>query len=116
MKKKHGSLSVVLAAFLANLFIAMVKFAVAALTRSSAMLAEAIHSGADTMNQVLLFVGMRKAARKADELHPFGFSGEGYFWSFIVAISDTAAMTGTVGWHTDITCTSGPRCRMKRIA
>lgn len=86
MKKKHGSLSVVLAAFLANLFIALVKLAVAGLTGSSAMLAEAIHSSADTMNQVLLFVGMRKAARKADELHPFGFSGEGYFWSFIVAI------------------------------
>lgn len=86
MKKGQGSHTVVLAAFLANLFIAAVKFAVSILTRSSAMLAEAIHSSADTLNQVLLFVGMRKAARKADELHPFGFSGEGYFWSFIVAI------------------------------
>ncbi len=86
MKKRKGSHTVVLAAFLANLFIAAVKFAVSALTRSSAMLAEAIHSSADTLNQVLLFVGMRKAERKADELHPFGFSGEGYFWPFIVAI------------------------------
>jgi cation diffusion facilitator family transporter len=77
---------VILAAFVANLFIALVKFVVAFFTASSAMLAEAIHSSADTLNQVLLFVGLRKAARKADELHPFGFSGEAYFWSFIVAI------------------------------
>ncbi len=75
-----------MAAFSANLFIAMVKFVVAWVTASSAMLAEAIHSSADTLNQVLLFIGIKKAARKADELHPFGFSGEAYFWSFIVAI------------------------------
>jgi cation diffusion facilitator family transporter len=75
-----------LAAFSANLFIALVKFLVAWFTASSAILAEAIHSSADTLNQVLLFVGIKKAAKKADELHPFGFSGEAYFWSFIVAI------------------------------
>jgi cation diffusion facilitator family transporter len=86
MKKGKSSKSVILAAFVANLFIAMVKYVVAFFTASSAMLAEAIHSTADTLNQVLLFVGLRKAARKADELHPFGFSGEAYFWSFIVAI------------------------------
>lgn len=86
MKKEKSSKSVILAAFVANLFIALVKYIVAFFTASSAMLAEAIHSTADTLNQVLLFVGLRKAARKADELHPFGFSGEAYFWSFIVAI------------------------------
>jgi cation diffusion facilitator family transporter len=86
MKKTKGTKSVILAAFTANLFIALVKFVVAAFTASSAMLAEAIHSAADMMNQVLLFVGLRKAAKKADERHPFGFSGEAYFWSFIVAI------------------------------
>ncbi len=86
MKKGKSSKSVILAAFVANLFIALVKYVVAFFTASSAMLAEAIHSSADTLNQVLLFVGLRKAARKADELHPFGFSGEAYFWSFIVAI------------------------------
>jgi cation diffusion facilitator family transporter len=86
MKKGKSSKSVILAAFVANLFIALVKYVVAFFTASSAMLAEAIHSTADTLNQVLLFVGLRKAARKADELHPFGFSGEAYFWSFIVAI------------------------------
>lgn len=86
MKKAKNSKSVILAAFVANLFIALVKFIVAFFTASSAMLAEAIHSSADTLNQVLLFVGLKKAAKKADELHPFGFSGEAYFWSFIVAI------------------------------
>lgn len=86
MKNGKSSKSVILAAFTANLFIAAVKFVVAFFTASSAMLAEAIHSTADTLNQVLLFVGLKKAAKKADELHPFGFSGEAYFWSFIVAI------------------------------
>jgi cation diffusion facilitator family transporter len=76
----------VLAAFCGNLFIALIKFLVAVVTRSSAMLAEAIHSLADTLNQVLLLTGMRLARRKADDLHPFGFSGETYFWSFIVAV------------------------------
>ena len=86
MKQTKSSKSVIFAAFSANLFIALVKFLMAWLTASSAMLAEAIHSTADTLNQILLFVGIKKAARKADELHPFGFSGEAYFWSFIVAI------------------------------
>jgi cation diffusion facilitator family transporter len=86
MKKAKSSKTVILAAFSANLLIALVKFAVALLTVSSAMLAEAVHSAVDTMNQVLLFVGIQKAAKKADELHPFGFSHEVYFWSFIVAI------------------------------
>ena len=86
MKKAKSSKTVILAAFSANLLIALVKFAVAWLSASSAMLAEAVHSSADTINQVLLFVGIKKAAKKADELHPFGFSGEAYFWPFIVAI------------------------------
>jgi cation diffusion facilitator family transporter len=86
MKQTKSSKSVVFAAFSANLFIALVKFVVAYFSASSAMLAEAVHSTADTLNQVLLFMGIKKAARKADELHPFGFSGEAYFWSFIVAI------------------------------
>jgi cation diffusion facilitator family transporter len=86
MKPAKDSKSVVFAAFSANLFIAAVKFLVAWVTASSAILAEAVHSSADTFNQILLFIGIKKAAKKADELHPFGFSGEAYFWSFIVAI------------------------------
>ena len=86
MKNGNSSKSVILAAFLANLFIALVKFVVAIITRSSAMLAEAIHSLADTFNQVLLLIGIKRGQRQPDSLHPFGFSGELYFWSFIVAI------------------------------
>ncbi len=86
METKHSSVSVILFALFANLFIAVVKFFVAFLTASSAMLAEAIHSLADSMNQVLLLVGIRRGRRQPDSLHPFGFSGELYFWSFIVAI------------------------------
>jgi len=86
MKKAKGSIFIIIIAFCANLFIALVKFLVAWITTSSAMLAEAIHSAADTLNQVLLFIGVKKADKKADELHPFGFAGETYFWSFIVAI------------------------------
>lgn len=86
--RKNGTSSrtVIFTALLANVFIALVKFIVAALTFSSAMLAEAIHSAADTLNQVLLLVGIKKGKRAPDSLHPFGFSGELYFWSFIVAI------------------------------
>jgi len=86
MKQANGSKSVIFAAFSANLLIALVKFVAAYFSASSAMLAEAVHSSADMINQVLLFIGIKKAAKKADELHPFGFSGEAYFWSFIVAI------------------------------
>jgi cation diffusion facilitator family transporter len=85
-KNAHSSLPVILTALSANLFIAILKLIVAVLTGSSAMLAEAIHSFADTMNQVLLLVGIKKGGKAPDALHPFGFSGELYFWSFIVAI------------------------------
>lgn len=82
----HSSKGVIITALCANAFIAAIKFIVALLTYSSAMLAEAIHSSADTANQIFLLVGMKKSERKPDNLHPFGFSGELYFWSFIVAI------------------------------
>jgi cation diffusion facilitator family transporter len=86
MKQTESSKTVILAACSANLLIALVKFLAAWLTVSAAILAEAVHSSADTINQMLLLVGMKKAAKKADELHSFGFAGETYFWSFIVAI------------------------------
>jgi cation diffusion facilitator family transporter len=86
MKQTKSSKSVIFAAFSANLFIAMGKFLVAWVTASSAILAEAMHSTADTLAQIFLFFGIRKAAKKADELHPFGFSGEAYVWTFIMAI------------------------------
>ncbi len=86
MSDYSSSLQVILIALSANLFIAVSKVIVAVLTGSTAMLAEAIHSFSDSFNQVFLLIGIKKGMKKADPLHPFGFSGELYFWSFIVAI------------------------------
>ncbi len=86
MARKKSSKSVIFTALFANLFIAIMKLIISAITRSTAMLAESIHSLADSFNQIFLLVGIKKGEKKADELHPFGFSGELYFWSFIVAI------------------------------
>lgn len=77
---------VVYAAAAGNGLIAITKFAAAAYTGSSAMLSEAVHSVADTGNQVLLLYGMHRASQPPDALHPLGYGREIYFWSFIVAI------------------------------
>jgi cation diffusion facilitator family transporter len=81
-----GSKKVILLALVANSGIAIAKFIAFFLTRSSSLLAEAIHSVADTGNQLLLLLGMRRAAKPPDERHPFGYKMESYFWSFIVAV------------------------------
>lgn len=81
-----GSRRAVLAALAANMGIAIAKFVAFGFTRSSAMLAEAIHSVADTGNQILLLVGGKKAERVPDAHHPFGYGRERYFWAFVVSI------------------------------
>jgi cation diffusion facilitator family transporter len=70
----------------ANAVIAVAKFVAYLVTGSASMLAEAIHSVADTSNQGLLLLGGRKAAKVADDRHQFGFGRERYFWAFVVAM------------------------------
>ena len=81
-----GSTRAIIAALIANLGIAVAKFAGFLFTGSSSMLAESIHSVADTGNQVLLLVGSRRATRVATRQHPFGFGRERFFWAFVVSI------------------------------
>jgi cation diffusion facilitator family transporter len=81
-----GSNKVVVAALLANAGIAVAKGIAAAVTGSGAMLAETIHSVADSGNQALLLLGAKRAKRPPDARHPFGYGSERYFWAFIVAL------------------------------
>jgi cation diffusion facilitator family transporter len=82
---QEGSRRAIIAALFANLGIAIMKFVGWAVTQSASLLAEGVHSLADTGNQALLLFGGRRAARKATPAHPFGYGRERYFWSFIVA-------------------------------
>ena len=82
----EGSRKAIFAALAANLGIAVAKFVGFLLTSSASLLAEAGHSLADTGNQALLLLGGRRAARRADEDHPFGYGRERYFWAFVVAL------------------------------
>jgi cation diffusion facilitator family transporter len=77
---------VVYAALLGNVLVTATKFVASAVTGSSAMLSEAVHSLVDTGNEVLLLYGLRRAAKPPDEEHPFGHGREVYFWSFVVAL------------------------------
>jgi cation diffusion facilitator family transporter len=83
---QEGSRRAIFAAFFANLGIAIAKFVAFALTGAASMLAEAIHSLADTGNQGLLFLGGSRSKRRATELHQFGYGRERYFWAFVVAL------------------------------
>lgn len=83
----QSSRKIIIAAFLANLAIMISKFVAAGFTGSTAMLAEGLHSLADTGNQLFLFVGLWLSQRPADKLHPFGYGKENYFWAFVVAIT-----------------------------
>jgi cation diffusion facilitator family transporter len=81
-----GSTRAIVAALLANAGIAVAKFVGFIITGSSSMLAESVHSVADTSNQGLLLFGQRQARKQADDLHPFGYGRSRYFYSFVVAL------------------------------
>ena len=76
----------VVGALVANGLITVLKFIAAFFTGSSGMMAESLHSLADTTNQVFLLLGLRFYKRPASEKHPFGYGKERFFWSFIAAI------------------------------
>ena len=86
MSHANGSVKAIFYALGANLGIALAKAFAAWYTRSGAMLAEAIHSFADSANQLLLLAGLRRARRPVSEDHPLGYGKAIYFWSFIVAL------------------------------
>jgi cation diffusion facilitator family transporter len=81
-----GGRTAIIAALLANLGIAVTKFIAYAVSGSSSMLAEAVHSLADTGNQALLLLGGRRAKKEADSSHPFGYGRERYVFAFVVSI------------------------------
>ena len=83
---QEGSRRAIIAAFFANLGIAIAKFTGFLITGSASLLAEAGHSLADTGNQALLMLGSKRGNRPADRAHPFGYGPERYFWAFVVAL------------------------------
>ncbi|GAB6901011.1 cation diffusion facilitator family transporter [Kineosporia succinea] len=82
----EGGSKAIIAALSANLGIAVTKFVAFGLTQSSSMLAEGIHSLADSGNQVLLLVGGKRAERRANEEHPFGYGRSRFLYAFIVSV------------------------------
>jgi cation diffusion facilitator family transporter len=86
MSGQADSLKSILFALFANLSIAVAKSVAAALTGSGAMLAEAIHSYADSGNQLLLILGLKQTKKPPTDDHPLGFGKSIYFWSFLVAV------------------------------
>jgi cation diffusion facilitator family transporter len=83
---QEGSRKAVIAALVANAGIAVAKFVGFLITGASSMLAESVHSFADSSNQGLLLLGGSRARKRADVDHPFGYGRERYFWSFVVAL------------------------------
>ena len=101
-EEDSGGRVAIFAALAANLGIAVSKYVAWAFTGSSAMLAEGVHSTADSGNQVLLLIGGKRARQPASELHPFGYGPFRYFYAFLVAL--TIFLVGGLfalyeGWH-----------------
>lgn len=84
---EDGSTKAVVTAVIANGLVTIAKFVGFAFSGSSALLAEAIHSLADTANQALLYLGLKRSQRPADEKHPFGYGHEQYFWNLVSAVT-----------------------------
>ncbi len=80
----QGGTRAIVAALLANLGIAVTKFIAFFFSGSSSILAEGVHSLADSANQILLLIGGRRSRKKADEQHPFGYGRERYVYAFVV--------------------------------
>jgi cation diffusion facilitator family transporter len=81
----------VLMAGAANLFVGVIKLVAGVLVGSSAMLAEAAHSAADTLNQGFLLASLRRGDRPADSRHPFGYGQKRYFWSLLAVLTILAS-------------------------
>jgi cation diffusion facilitator family transporter len=92
--EERSTRTTVLVAGGANLFVAVIKVAAGILTGSSALLAEAAHSAADTLNQLFLLASLRQGRRPADARHPFGYGQERYFWSLLAAFGIFLAGAG----------------------